>query len=182
MTLGVLIGEKWGDDVFDLVRGTIDARWVIVRYDTKESWETVTTRFKFSYLFLLNWSRKIPASVANEIEIVNFHCTPLPYGRGGGPIENMILRGHETTVVTAHRVVEELDAGPIYTQSEPLSLFGSKDQIRARFVDPVVRMIQTIVTKRPTPVDQAGDPVYFRRLPEDEMARFWEERRNAVRH
>ena len=182
MTVGVSIGEKWGDDVFDLVRGTIDARWIVVHYSTQAGWSMVTPQFKLTYLFLLNWSRKIPSDVFSEIETVNFHCTPLPYGRGGAPIENMILRGHDATVITAHRVIEEFDAGPIYARSEPISLYGTKDEIRGRFVEPISRMIQNIVTHRPEPTAQVGEPVCFKRLSEDEMVRFWEARRDAIRH
>ena len=40
--------------------------------------------------------------------------TDLPYGRGGSPLQNLIVRGWKETKVLALKVVEELDAGPIY--------------------------------------------------------------------
>src|SRR5262245_59136556 len=89
------------------------------------------------YLFFLNYSNHVPSYILNQFECVNFHCSSLPYGRGGHPIENLILRGHTETVITAHRMTEELDAGPIYGVSAPISLAGTKKQIQDRFIRPV---------------------------------------------
>jgi len=97
----------------------------------------------------------------------------LPYGRGGHPIENLILRGHTETVITAHRMTEEFDAGPIYGTRGPVSLAGTKDEIVARFVDPVAALMRWIVAEEPTPVPQVGEVVHFRRLPVAMYRDFW---------
>jgi methionyl-tRNA formyltransferase len=114
--------------------------------------------------------------VTNNFTAINMHCTALPYGRGGGPIENLILRGHTETIITAHRMVEHLDAGPIYAQSVPVSLAGTKVEILDRFVEPVVDLIRYIVDNEPEPVPQAGEVVTFKRLPKAEMEALWSAR------
>lgn len=44
---------------------------------------------------------------------VNFHCSPLPNGRGPYPIHRAILENRGSWAVTCHRLVAELDAGDI---------------------------------------------------------------------
>lgn len=132
--------------------------------------------FEGRYVFWLNWSHPISGIDLDAREHVNFHCTPLPYGRGGGPIENMILLGHTETVITAHRMTRELDAGPIYTTRGPISLAGTKDQIVARFVQPVAEMMRFIVANNPEPLPQVGEVINFRRLSADMYRDFWARR------
>ena len=44
--------------------------------------------------------------------------TDLPYGRGGSPLQNLIVRGHKETKISAIKVVKELDAGPVLSSLE----------------------------------------------------------------
>lgn len=134
------------------------------------------------YVFLLNWSERLTGDVLERYEVVNFHCTPLPYGRGGHPIEGMILAGHESTVITAHRVTAQLDAGPIYCTRGPISLSGSKEDICERFIEPVAEMMRWIMETNPTPQPQVGEPVYFKRLSPDEYRHFWRARNDEGRY
>lgn len=54
--------------------------------------------------------------------------TDVPYGRGGSPLQNLILAGHADTQLTALKMVEEMDAGPVYAK-RPLSLEGKAQDI-----------------------------------------------------
>ena len=47
-------------------------------------------------------------------DCVIFHMTDLPYGRGGSPLQNLIIRGYKKTNVVSNKCVGEVDAGPIY--------------------------------------------------------------------
>ena len=67
--------------------------------------------------------------------------TDLPYSRGGSPLQNLILRGHQETQIIALRCVAELDAGPIYMK-RPLSLEESAYEIFVRAADVVQEMIE----------------------------------------
>lgn len=125
------------------------------------------------YLFFLNWSPRVGRVLTDRWECVNFHCTALPFGRGGAPIENLLLRGHTETTMTAHRMTQELDAGPVYGTRGPISLSGAKRDILARFVVPVVELAQFIARERPEPVAQVGEATAFARLPDHAYAAFW---------
>jgi methionyl-tRNA formyltransferase len=59
-----------------------------------------------SHVFFPHWSWKIPATVHRGFECVIFHMTDLPFGRGGSPLQNLIVRGIERTQLTALRCVE----------------------------------------------------------------------------
>ena len=121
MNVVCAIGGSWG------VRAAVKAM-----NECRASWELVYSvgglnaaiRLQPQMVFFLNWSRKVPASVLEQTTAVNFHCTDLrcAFGRGGNPIENLLLRGYTDTVISAHVMVEELDAGPVYGVSEPIQI------------------------------------------------------------
>lgn len=118
-------------------------------------------------VFFPHWSWKIPPEIFEKFECVIFHMTDLPYGRGGSPLQNLIIRGHRDTQLTALRCVADLDAGPVYLK-RPLSLLGSAEEIFLRAAELMAEMITEIVEKRPVPKTQSGNVVAFkRRRPED---------------
>lgn len=95
-----------------------------------------------------------------------FHMTDLPYGRGGSPLQNLIQRGHNTTMLTALSCGECLDAGDIYVK-KPLALYGSAEEIFIRADGLIEKMIEQIVREEPIPIPQVGDPVVFSRRTPD---------------
>jgi len=113
-------------------------------------------------IFFPHWSTIIPVELYEKWECIVFHMTDLPYGRGGSPLQNLIIRGHQHTVVSALRVVEELDAGDIYLKY-PLSLHGSAEEIFIRAGKVIESMILDILRNRPVPEHQTGTPTIFRR-------------------
>lgn len=167
--------EGWTTEAFEKVSGPA---WTMLHEERGVESALLDTclRIEPSYVFFLHWSRRIPETVYRRWECVNFHCTPLPYGRGGHPIENMILNGHESTVITAHRVTEEIDAGPIYAQSGPVSLLGGRSVILSRFVEPCAAIMDHIARTRPEPTPQHGVVTTFKRLSTDEWGRVWQGR------
>ena len=71
--------------------------------------------------------------------------------------------------MTALRMVEELDSGPVYLKSL-LSLEGSAEEIYKRAADLVYDMIGEIVAHDIVPVPQQGDVVVFsRRAPNESV-------------
>jgi len=125
---------------------------------THESLSAIAPR----YVFFPHWSWKVPAEITRDFECVCFHMTDLPYGRGGSPLQNLIVRGHEETVISALRMTSELDAGPIYMKA-PLSLDGSAQHVFERASAVVCGMIEKIATTSPQPQPQSGQPVHFKR-------------------
>jgi methionyl-tRNA formyltransferase len=119
------------------------------------------------YVFFPHWSWRVPDEIFSRHECVCFHMADLPYGRGGSPLQNLIMRGHTTTQLNALRMVRELDAGPIYLK-RPLSLEGRAEDIFRRAADLVYDLIAEIIAKEPVPIPQSGEPVLFRRRKPEE--------------
>ena len=118
-------------------------------------------------IFFPHWSNMIPVEIYEKYECIIFHMTDLPYGRGGSPLQNLIIRGHKETMISALRCVEELDAGPVYLKKH-LTLSGSAEEIFARTDESIEDMIVEILRINPEPIPQSGKAVVFkRRKPED---------------
>lgn len=133
--------------------------------DLKQQTELLAPR----YIFFPHWSDIVDQEILEAAECVCFHMTDVPYGRGGSPLQNLIARGHTETVISALRMVSELDAGPVYMK-RPLSLDGPAHEIFARAAGIIMEMIVEIVETEPEPVPQVGDAVVFRRCTPSQSA------------
>ena len=119
------------------------------------------------WIFVPHWSHWIPESIWRTWPTVIFHMTDLPYGRGGSPLQNLIKRGHSTTMLTALKCGAGLDTGDIYTK-QPMALYGSAEEIFLRADNLILQMIEHIVLEEPIPTPQEGKPVLFKRRTPDE--------------
>ncbi len=120
------------------------------------------------WIFFPHWSWIIPERIYNNFKCVVFHMTDLPYGRGGSPLQNLIIRGHKRTKISAIEVVKELDAGNIYLK-EDLTLEGTADEILTRASEIIFnKMIPKIVKNNTIPKPQEGTvKIFKRRKPDD---------------
>ena len=97
--------------------------------------------------------------------------TDLPFGRGGSPLQNLIIRGFNKTKISAIKVQTEIDAGPVYMK-EDVSLEGNATEIFERISKIVFeKMIPCFFKEELEPVEQQGKPEYFKRrtLEESEL-------------
>jgi methionyl-tRNA formyltransferase len=93
--------------------------------------------------------------------------TDLPYGRGGSPLQNLILRGHSETKISALRINDGIDTGDIYLKNS-LSLAGTAREIFERSTPVIHRMIEEIIDNDISPISQKGKTTHFkRRHPEE---------------
>jgi methionyl-tRNA formyltransferase len=114
------------------------------------------------WIFVPHWSQLIPESIWGPWPTVIFHMTDLPYGRGGSPLQNLIQRGHCSTMLTALRCGAGLDSGGVYLK-QPLSLHGSAEEIFLRADSLIEQMIECIVLLEPVAMPQEGESVVFKR-------------------
>ncbi len=116
------------------------------------------------YVFFPHWSWIIPPQIYENFECVVFHMTNLPYGRGGSPLQNLIVRGVENTKISAIKVEEGIDTGDIYLQ-EDLSLNGSASEIFIRASNIVYeRMIPLFLSvEKMISHPQVGEVISFKR-------------------
>jgi len=114
-------------------------------------------------IFFPYWNNKIPSEVFDNWRCYVFHVAPLPYGRGGSPVQNLIREGFESAPLNAIRVVEELDAGPVLMSSE-ISLEGAASDIFARISRQIADQILSIIRGLPPEIEQSGEPTLFKRI------------------
>lgn len=70
---------------------------------------------------LVSYGKIIPKSILDLFEsigIINIHPSALPKYRGPSPIEAAVLNGDTKIGISYMKLVKEMDAGPIYKQSE----------------------------------------------------------------
>ncbi len=126
-------------------------------------------KLKPKIIFFPHWSWKIKKSIIDSYLCIGFHATPLPYGRGGSPIQNMIIRGFSNSKLCAFKIINKYDAGPIY-KKVPVSLRGSADEIFINLYEKICKIIIELCKKLPKPKKQIGKPKYFkRRKPEESI-------------
>jgi methionyl-tRNA formyltransferase len=164
--------HEWNKVSYDDVVRNLPGRWEYV--STRQALELALSQPEQPrYVFFPHWSYKVSDSIFEEFECIVFHMTDVPYGRGGSPLQNLIVRGHVDTMLTALRMTGEFDAGPVYLKKR-LSLEGSALEIYQRAAGLAAEMIQEISETGMEPVEQIGEPTVFTRrtpaeseIPED---------------
>jgi methionyl-tRNA formyltransferase len=163
----LILSEKiWHQDLTKKLSQKIEANWLLI--NKKEDFNLQKLQeLQPDKIFIPHWSYIIPSLIYERFECIVFHMTDLPYGRGGSPLQNLIVRGHQQTKITALRVVKELDAGDIYLKKD-LPLFGTAQEILIRATAVIEEMIVQIIAQDLNPKPQEGVPTFFkRRKPED---------------
>lgn len=158
----IVAGTKpWNRKIFDEIITSYPGKWHFINNSNDLEYNKVA-RLNPRFIFFLHWSSKVTEEIFNSYECVCFHMTDVPYGRGGSPLQNLILHGHRRTKLTALQMVEDLDAGPVYLK-EDLCLEGDAEEIYIRASYLSAKMIHYIITNEPTPEPQVGNPVIFKR-------------------
>lgn len=163
----IVVGSKpWNKRVFDEVISKLPGEWHFISSPNELTIEYVKN-INPRYIFFLHWSWKVPDDIIDNYECVCFHMTDVPYGRGGSPLQNLIIRGHRHTKLSALRMTHDFDAGPVYLK-EDLCLMGNAEEIYIRATYLSAEMIKRIIREQPEPVPQTGEPTIFkRRKPEE---------------
>lgn len=121
-----------------------------------------------SWFFFPHWSTRVPDETWRRHHCIMFHMTDLPFGRGGSPLQNLIMSDFRETVMTAFICGPKLDTGDILLKAQ-MSLEGTASQILERASGLMVEMIAQIIEggDHLTPRPQVGTPTMFkRRTPE----------------
>ena len=155
--------KPWHVDYFISNRHKLSGNWSLATCpaDLEEQASKLLPRF----IFFPHWSEIVPAKIFEKYDCVCFHMTDVPFGRGGSPLQNLIVRGHTKTVVSALKMNEGIDSGPVYLK-RALDLTGSALDIFQRTAPVCFDMMHKIQMEEITPVEQAGEPtIYKRRTP-----------------
>jgi len=164
----IFLSEKsWHKDLFKKLQESFENdSWLLI--DSKEDFNLETLeKFKPNKIFIPHWSHIIPKGIYEQYECIVFHMTDLPYGRGGSPLQNLIIRGHKSTKISALRVEQGLDTGNIYLK-EPLDLSGTATEIFLRASEIIGKMIFDIIKNKSIAIPQVGEVVEFKRRKREE--------------
>jgi len=153
--------KNWNVKVYDEIIKHYPGNWHLIT-DPNELTANKIKSLNPRYIFFPHWSHLVPLEILDVTTCICFHETDLPYGRGGSPLQNLISRGHKNTVISALKMSEEIDAGPIYLK-KTLSLDGLGEEIYIRASHIIADMIKTIISENPSPKKQIGKPTLFNR-------------------
>ncbi len=157
--------KSWNIENFKRLTGKHDYYLITKKHDL--SYEKIR-KINPDYIFFPHWSWLITKNIYQNFNCVVFHMTDLPYGRGGSPLQNLIVQGCKRTKISALKVVKSFDAGPIYMKRD-LDLDGTCEEILECCSDIIFKdMIPFILENKPRPMPQKGSVVLFERFkPED---------------
>lgn len=152
--------KPWHSEIFRLLSSRKAEKWIYV--SCPRSLNSVLAKYQPRYIFFPHWSWIVPSSIWEKYECVCFHMTDLPHGRGGSPLQNLILAGHRKTKISALRMTKEVDAGPVYMKRN-LSLQGRAEDIYRRSAKICGSMMLRMVKFQPGAIPQKGRVTKFRR-------------------
>ncbi len=162
----ILSEKKWSQKLSETLGNIFpNTKWKLISKKNNFSVE-VLKDWNPKKIFIPHWSYIIPKEIYENYECIVFHMTDLPYGRGGSPLQNLIIRKHDKTKISALKVIKELDAGSIYLKKE-LSLLGSAEEIFIRANKIIEEMIIEIIENNLEPKKQIGTPTIFKRRTPD---------------
>ena len=142
--------KSWNVGNFNKIKEEYkDYNWYLIT-NKEELTHDYLNKIKPAFIFFPHWSWMIPEEIYENFNCIVFHMTDLPFGRGGSPLQNLIVRSIYETKISAIRVVGKLDAGPVYLK-ENLSLHGTAEEIYMRASDTFFKMIREIIEKKPEP-------------------------------
>ncbi len=153
--------KSWNRETFDQCSPRLPGTWHYVGSREELQMEQLQ-RIRPAMLFFLHWSWRVPREILANYPCVCFHMTDVPYGRGGSPLQNLIVRGHRRTQLSALRMTDQIDAGPVYLK-RTLDLAGTAAEILRRASELSFAMIGEIIESRPEPVPQSGTVTPFAR-------------------
>ena len=116
-----------------------------------------------SIIFFPHWSYKVSKRIIQKYNCICFHTGPLPQGRGGSTIQNLIMINKKNSTVCALKMTENIDAGPIFLKKK-ISLKGNLEEIFKSISNAIINMMKKLINKKIIPKKQKGKISYFKRL------------------
>lgn len=163
----VASSKSWHRKAFENICKHESGRWSYV--ESNDELARIVDDLNPRYIFFLHWNWVVPETIWSSYECVCFHMTDVPYGRGGSPLQNLILDGQSETKVTALKMIAEMDAGPVYAK-RTMPLSGRAEDIYIRAGDLCWEMIRWMIVEEPIPNPQQGEVTKFiRRKPEQSV-------------
>jgi methionyl-tRNA formyltransferase len=131
-------------------------------------------------LAVVAYGKILPAPILElpPMGCVNVHASLLPRHRGASPVAAAILAGDSETGVATMKIVEELDAGPVYLVRK-VAIGGREDaaslsdRLARLGADLLVETLRGISSGALSPRPQVGEPTISRPLTRDDGRVDW---------
>lgn len=162
----LLTSKKWHSKLFCSLSEWMPGEWMHISKKEEFTIEKLKA-IDPEYIFIPHWSHIIPNDIVENYRCIIFHMTDLPFGRGGSPLQNLIVRGYTQTKISAIRATKSIDTGEIYLKY-PLSLYGSAEEIFVRSANVINIMIRKMIDENPKPYPQEGTVTTFKRRKAEE--------------
>ena len=152
---------NWHKSLFGLLKQNKAHKWMLVK--PEDGLEKSLLVFKPDFVFFFRWHSVIPKQIVERFVCIGFHPTNLPFGRGGSPLQNLLLKGIYRTKLSAFRITERLDEGPVYLKRN-FDLSSGSCQFLYDYMGLVnAEMMLEIIENGLKPVPQKGRVVVFKR-------------------
>ena len=123
------------------------------------------------YVFFPHWSWLIPESIHSNFTCIVFHMTDVPFGRGGSPLQNLLIRGVYQTKISAIKVQKDIDSGDIYLKEELDISTGSANLIYQKASSIIfTTMIPKLLSNSFEAQPQIGEVITFKRRTPNESS------------
>ena len=86
----IIADSKGWFNLKPILHNTLEVK--VIRNKSELSYNLLE-KFNPDFLFFTHWSWIVPKKIHKKYSCVVFHTAPLPYGRGGSPIQNLIING-----------------------------------------------------------------------------------------
>ncbi len=155
--------KSWNFKEASKLKDRFNQKYNIIIVTDNNCLSDIVSKTRPLYIFFPHWSYIIPEEIYTKYKCVVFHMTDLPYGRGGSPLQNLIVQGIENTKISAINVEKKIHSGAIYMK-ENLNLNGTAEEILMRASKIIFnKMIPYILLNNPEAVIQKGKITTFKR-------------------
>lgn len=160
--------KSWNKENYKKLQDTFpDKLFLLITKQEDLTYEKLK-KIKPISIFFIHWSWVISSSIFDNFNCIVFHMTDLPFGRGGSPLQNLIVRGIYKTKISAIKVEQGMDTGDVYFKETLDISTGNANEIFSKASDIIFhKMIPRFINEDLIPMPQQGEVVVFkRRIPE----------------
>ena len=154
--------KPWNIDFFNKNLNKLYGNWILITKPSNLTTQKLKT-INIKNIYFVHWSKMVPKKIYEKYNCISFHMTDLPYGKGGSPLQNLILRKKKITKISAFKMDNNIDGGPIYLKKK-LNLSGTAHEIFKRATKVTLGMIKQIESNKFIPKPQRKSKISFKRL------------------
>ena len=119
--------RSWALNIYDDLAKRSNHEFLIFRSHAEYNAD-ILRQFNPDFALFYGWSLRVENEIIRFFKCLMLHPSPLPKYRGGSPIQNQIIAGETSSMVTIFQMTNEMDAGDIIKQAS-FSLKGRLSDI-----------------------------------------------------